>query len=160
VPPPLDLVEKLLRLGAAVLAGVVVGLNRDLHGKPAGVRTHALVALGAALITVVTAELMPASDGGIPHVFQGIITGVGFLGAGVILHREEDGTRVRGLTTAASIWIIACIGAASGAGRWGTVLLGTALTLLVLFAGGGLERLAEKVFTKRGGKTDDLDNGG
>jgi putative Mg2+ transporter-C (MgtC) family protein len=149
MPGPIDLSESLLRLGAAVLVGSIVGLNRDLHGKPAGLRTHALVALGSALITLASAELMQPGDGGIARTFQGIITGVGFLGAGVILHPSARTFQIQGLTTAASIWVVACIGAACGAGTWVIALLGGAFTLLILTLGGRLERSAEQMF---GGK--------
>lgn len=149
MPLPIELSEKLLRLGAAVLAGLIIGLNRDLHGKPAGMRTHGLVALGAALITLESAELMPPGDGSISRTFQGIITGVGFLGAGVILHPAARTFQIQGLTTAASIWVVACIGAACGGGVWVTALLGAVLTLMILVVGGSLERWAEQVFRKK-----------
>lgn len=138
--------EEVLRLGAAVLVGAIVGVNRDLHGKPAGVRTHALVALGAALVVAATVELLPQGDGGVSRTFQGIITGVGFLGAGVILHPSGQASRVQGLTTAASIWVTACLGAVCGCGLWQTALLGGSFMLLVLVVGGAIERLAERVF--------------
>jgi putative Mg2+ transporter-C (MgtC) family protein len=155
MPVPVTITEQLLRLGAAVLIGSLVGLDRDLSGKPAGMRTHALVALGAALITLVSAELLPPGDGGISRTFQGIITGVGFLGAGVILHPASRTFQVRGLTTAASIWVVACIGAGCGAGTWATALLGGAVTLVILTAGSWVERGAEKLFRRKANRDDD-----
>jgi putative Mg2+ transporter-C (MgtC) family protein len=158
MPVPLDLSEKLLRLGAAVLVGAIVGLNRDLNGKPAGLRTHALVSVGAALITLASAELTQPGDGGLLRTFQGIITGVGFLGAGVILHPSGRSSQVHGLTTAASIWVVACIGAACGAGTWVTVLSGVAVTLVVLTLGGRLERVAEELFRSKAKLPDERDD--
>lgn len=135
-----------LRLGAALLLGAILGLNRELHGKPAGLRTHALVCLGAAVATLVAlGPLSRAADqNAISRVVQGILTGVGFLGAGVIL-RDPMG-HVTGLTTAATIWICAVLGIVCGLGYW--VLLGTSvvITVLVLLLGRPVERLAEKLF--------------
>jgi putative Mg2+ transporter-C (MgtC) family protein len=131
-----------LRFAVAVLVGGSIGLNRDLRGKPAGVRTHALVSLGAALVTVVASE--NADVAAASRVMQGIITGIGFIGAGVILHRNS-GKSVRGLTTAATIWFVATLGIACGAAEWVPVGLGTGLTLLVLVVGGPVERLFHRV---------------
>jgi putative Mg2+ transporter-C (MgtC) family protein len=138
----MDLLEITLRLGAATLAGVALGLNRDLHGKPTGVRTLALVGLGAALI------VMAAGPGGSPEasrVIQGVVTGIGFLGAGVII-RNEEGRRVHGLTTAACVWFTACAGAASGAGHWLLVLVGLAFAIAALALGGPFERAVRRWF--------------
>jgi putative Mg2+ transporter-C (MgtC) family protein len=131
------------RLAVAMLIGCVIGLDRELRDKPAGLRTHALVTLGAALVAVVGIEL--SYDGTTFHpdaasrVLQGIITGIGFVGGGVILRDAEGGT-VRGLTTAASVWVAAGLGIACGVGLWHTALIGLGLTLLVLLLGGPLER--------------------
>jgi putative Mg2+ transporter-C (MgtC) family protein len=133
----------LLRLGLAAVVGAVVGLNRDLAGKPAGVRTHGLVALGAALVTYSSmhfAFLGSAPDGNaVTRTVQGVIAGVGFLGGGVIL-KTNDRPSVRGLTTAASIWLVACLGVAAAAGQWAITLVAVALALLVLVLGGPFER--------------------
>ena len=96
----MDWLDIIVRLGAAILIGGVIGLDRNLHHKPTGVRTLGLVAVGAAL-----AVLAVAHDGqaDVSRVVQGVVTGVGFIGAGVILHQATDG-KVHGLTTAASIW--------------------------------------------------------
>src|SRR5688572_8001195 len=121
MPPvaPETFVAALLRLLVALVAGIVLGLNRDLMGKPAGVRTHGLVALGAALVTLVSTTFAfgeGSADGNpVTRTVQGIVAGVGFLGAGVII-KSTDGTDVRGLTTAATIWLSACLGIAAGAG--------------------------------------------
>jgi putative Mg2+ transporter-C (MgtC) family protein len=141
----MTILDAILRLGAAIIAGGAIGLNRDLRNKPAGVRTHALVALGSALATILVAE--DSDPNAMSRVIQGIITGIGFLGAGVIL-RREGGRTVRGLTTAASIWVVAALGIACGMGQWVPVAVGTVLTLAVLILGGPLE---DSVHRLRGG---------
>ena len=104
----MDTLDIALRLGTATLVGVVLGLNRDLHGKVTGVRTLGLVCLGSAL-AVLSVHAVNGTDAS--RVIQGIVTGVGFLGAGVIV-RNSKGHHVHGLTTAACVWVTACIGAA------------------------------------------------
>ena len=144
--------EVLARLAAAMAAGVVLGINRDLRGKPAGVRTHGLVSIGACLVTVVTMEISQAGTSfgadAVSRVVQGIITGIGFIGGGVIL-KLPDARSVHGLTTAASVWITACLGIAFGAGMWRSAVLALGLTFLVLLLGGGLEELAGKYLKGR-----------
>lgn len=128
--------ELALRLGVATVIGSLIGLNRDLHGKPAGVRTHALVALGAALIVVVACQLPDPTS--ISRVMQGLVTGIGFLGAGVILHSATE-KKVHGLTTAAAIWVAALLGAGCGIGAFKAVLIAAALLAVVLVVGGRFE---------------------
>jgi putative Mg2+ transporter-C (MgtC) family protein len=135
-----DTLDAALRLGSAVAIGGLVGIDRGRRQKPAGLRTHALVSLGAALMTYTGIELAPADPGAVTRVLQGVIAGVGFLGGGVILRDAQD-LRVRGLTTAASIWIVAGLGMACGAGHWRTGLLASAFTLLVLMGGHHIEQL-------------------
>jgi putative Mg2+ transporter-C (MgtC) family protein len=141
--------EQLIRLGSAVLAGGALGLNRKVGGKSAGMRTHGLVSLGAALAVlagVMALESVPGADrGAITRTMQGVISGIGFIGAGAILKGTERGL-VRGLTTAASIWLAAAVGIASGAGFCATALLATALGLLVLIGGRPIERASRRVF--------------
>ena len=144
--------EILGRLSAALGAGIVLGVNRDLRGKPAGVRTHGLVAIGSCLVTLITMELSFTLSGfhpdSVSRAIQGIITGIGFIGGGVIL--KVPATRsVQGLTTVASIWITACLGIAFGAGMWRTALLALALTFIVLMLGGALEDIASRLFKGR-----------
>jgi len=140
---PVGYDEVLLRLVISTVLGAAVGLNRELHQKPAGIRTHALVCLGAALFTVV-GELIavprPSPDA-LSRIIQGVVAGIGFLGAGVIL-RGTSG-EVQGLTTAASIWLVAAVGVAVGVGLWLTALTAAGLALLVL-AGQPLERLIHR----------------
>ncbi len=139
--------EILLRLAGAVAIGAMLGINRELHGKPAGLRTNSLVALGAALVTLGSIGVSAGSsaaghtvDGNaVTRVVQGIITGVGFIGAGVIM-RDNTGTRVHGLTTAATIWISAALGILCGAGVWPAAVIGTTFTLMILILGGPFER--------------------
>jgi uncharacterized membrane protein YhiD involved in acid resistance len=99
----MDTLDIALRLGAATLIGVLLGLNRDLHGKSTGVRTLGVLCLGSAL-AVLSIRAVTAADAS--RVIQGIVTGVGFLGAGVIV-RSEKGHHVQGLTTAAVVWVTA-----------------------------------------------------
>ncbi|MCE4536256.1 MgtC/SapB family protein [Pelomonas sp. P7] len=118
------------RLLLAALLGGLLGYERERQGKAAGLRTHMLVAMGAALFV-----LVPQLDGmvsaDLSRVIQGIVTGLGFLGAGAIVkHKSEE--HVEGLTTAAGIWMTAAIGVACGLGRESTALLSTALALAVL----------------------------
>ena len=124
--------EVFLRLAAAVAAGALIGLNRELRGKPAGLRTLALVALGSAVFVLETLDpTRGAYTDGTARVIQGIVTGVGFLGAGSIM-RGTDEESVRGLTTAASIWLAAATGIACGLAQWPLVVGGGGLGLLVL----------------------------
>ena len=130
------------RLASAAAVGTLIGLDRDLRGKPTGVRTMGVVSVGAALIVLATQY--PAQDSAAAsRVMQGIITGIGFLGAGVIL-RNPSGGKVHGLTTAATIWLTACFGAACGAGAWLPVVTAGVLVALILTAGRSLERAAEQ----------------
>src|SRR5207253_388823 len=136
----------------ATLIGSGIGLDRELRGKSAGMRTHALVSLGAALIVVVTMRVGPA---GYEHVdavsraIQGIIAGVGFLGAGAILKTTGEAEMVQGLSTAASIWVVACLGVACGAGQWEASFLGLLLALLILIVGRVVERFFRRVVSQR-----------
>lgn len=129
---PLSFAAVFLRLGAAVGVGALIGLDRELRQKPAGIRTLALVALGSAVFVVETIDSghNPYTDP-TSRVIQGIITGVGFLGAGSIM-RNIGEESVRGLTTAASIWLAAAMGIACGLANWPLVVVGGLLGVLVL----------------------------
>jgi putative Mg2+ transporter-C (MgtC) family protein len=130
VPNLAEFMRITLRLVAAMLLGGLVGLEREAAGKAAGLRTHMLVALGAALTLVVAYRLnMPAADQS--RVIQGLVTGIGFLGGGAIL-KITDQRQIRGLTTAAGIWMTASIGIAAGAGKLSTAAVATVLTFIVL----------------------------
>ena len=145
----MDYLEIVIRLTAATLLGGVLGLDRELKSKPAGLRTHALVALGSALATLVTIEFLDGVDrGAITRTIQGIIAGVGFLGGGAIL-RAKDRDEVTGLTTAASIWLVAALGVACGGGFWISSLVSVVLALLVLVAGRPIEDLVHRKFVAK-----------
>jgi putative Mg2+ transporter-C (MgtC) family protein len=132
-----------IRLGLALLVGAILGLNRWLHHKSAGIRTHALVSIGSATAVLLISNFVRDDAQSVSRVLQGLITGLGFLGAGVII-REQRSQKILGLTTAASIWSCALIGAAFGAGQFalGTISLGAILLTLAL--GGPLERLVSR----------------
>ena len=146
VSTPADFWTVLARLVLATFLGAAIGFNREMLNKPAGLRTHALVALGAALITLVSLLLsVPgAGDAAAPgRVLQGLLAGIGFIGGGVILHRERTG-EVEGLTTAASVLVVAATGAAVGAGLWKTALASVVLALIVLSIG-AIDRKVQKI---------------
>jgi putative Mg2+ transporter-C (MgtC) family protein len=131
-------VDAVARLSAATVCGGIVGLNRNLHRKPAGTRTHAIVALGSALFTLVSLDIAGNDPSGALRTVQGIVTGIGFLGTGVILH--PSGRNIQGLTTAAVVWTAAGLGTACGAGRYVMALVTTGLVLVVVAVGGRIER--------------------
>ena len=123
------MLEMVLRLLLAAALGAVIGYQRERAGKQAGLRTHILISSGAALITLVS--IYGFGDVSDPaRVAAGVVVGVGFLGAGVILHRE--GGMVAGLTTAATIWVMAGVGLAAGAGLYVVATVATAIVLGVL----------------------------
>ena len=134
--------EIILRLTAATIAGGVLGLNRKLRGKAAGLRTHALVALGAALVVLASDVVAGADRSSVTRAIQGIVAGVGFLGGGTILKSRAG---IRGLTTAASIWIAACVGVACGVGLWLAAAVAVALALTVLVFGGPAEKAVRRL---------------
>lgn len=148
-PTTMNYGEILLRLVAAVLIGGTIGLDRNLHGKPTGVRTLGLVALGAALLTMAAADFLTtggrADPAAVSRVIQGIVTGIGFLGSGVITH-ENGSDRVKGLTTAASIWITAILGILCGMGSWQIACVSLAIVFLLFVLGKPLERLLHRRF--------------
>ena len=127
--------ELIGRLLLAALLGFVIGFERERAGQPAGERTHALVALGAATFAIISAGAFPGSDPA--RVAAGVVTGLGFLGAGIILHKTEQ-LEIRGLTTAAGIWTVGGIGIAIGAGMYVLGIASAALVGLILV----LERIA------------------
>jgi putative Mg2+ transporter-C (MgtC) family protein len=136
----LSWLDIILRLGAAMLIGSMIGLNRELHHKSTGVRTLGLVALGSALAVLAVAK---DPDADASRVIQGVITGIGFLGAGVILH-GPTGVQVQGLTTAATIWITASLGVLCGLAAWRILAIAVVLTVFLLIAGGPLEKWLDR----------------
>lgn len=119
-----------IRLLMAALLGGILGFEREQRGKAAGVKTHMLVAIGSALFVLIPMQA-GLSESEISRVVQGVIAGIGFLGAGAIL-KGADEKDLKGLTTAASIWLTAAIGVAAGLGRESSAILCTLLALLIL----------------------------
>ena len=121
----------ILRLSIAAILGGILGYEREQKGKSAGLRTHMLVALGAALFVFIPQQA-GMSDADLSRVLQGLIAGVGFLGGGTIIKGETEG-EVVGLTTAAGIWLTAAIGVAAGMGRESTAVMSTLFALIILY---------------------------
>lgn len=132
-------IDLILRLLAGMAAGIAVGWERTLKQSSAGIRTFGLVGLGTAAAVAIFAE--PGQIDAASRVVQGILTGIGFLGAGVIILREEEITP-RGLTTAAAIWVTAALGCAAGLGDWQIVVTATGLALVLLAVNHSVERWA------------------
>jgi putative Mg2+ transporter-C (MgtC) family protein len=132
-----------IRVIAAVVLGGFLGIERERAGKPAGFRTHMLVCLGTALVVLACTEVKMSLDG-LSRVIQGIVTGIGFVGAGSILKLSES-REIKGLTTAAGLWMTAIIGISVGLGALGLAVIGTLLTLLVL----GLEHVVDSRLTRK-----------
>jgi putative Mg2+ transporter-C (MgtC) family protein len=126
-----------LRLCIALVVGAIIGLERQVRHKPAGLRTHTLVSLGSAVFTLIImqADGSQSSRDALSRVIQGIAAGVGFLGAGEIVRQssqESQRLEIHGLTSAAAIWVSAALGIAAGCGLWQLALIGALLTFLVL----------------------------
>jgi len=156
--------ESVFRLTTAAAIGAAIGINRDLRGKPAGLRTVSMVTLGSALLALVGASMTLPDErpdsSALSRVIQGIMAGIGFLGGGCIL-RDEAKLHVQGLTTAAAVWVAASLGVACGAGYWRVALLALAIALLVLVGGGPLERGIERLIASaeaRPGRARDADS--
>ena len=133
----------LLRTITAVILGGIVGVQREKVGKPAGLRTHMLVSLGTAVV-VLSCQGVGMEMDGLSRVIQGIVTGIGFVGAGTIL-KLTDQREIQGLTTATGLWMTAAIGVAVGLGALGIAVIATLLTVLVLSLQG-----VEEALNKRG----------
>jgi putative Mg2+ transporter-C (MgtC) family protein len=140
-----------LRLGAAALFGAVIGFEREVDGHDAGLRTHVLLALGAALFGALSVGAFGAfaaprnsTDVSIDptRIASYVSAGVGFLGGGVIIKR---GDRIRGLTTAASLWVVAAVGLSAGLGFWSGSLIASGIAIVVLVADWPLRRLTARV---------------
>jgi putative Mg2+ transporter-C (MgtC) family protein len=148
--PTLDWLDVLARLALAGALGASIGFERELREREAGLRTHLLVCLGSALFTIISAygfhEFLTSGDAVVrsdpTRIAAQIVTGIGFLGAGAII---RQGISVRGLTTAATLWVAAAIGMAAGAGYYSGAVIGTVLTLVAL---GPLRILAYPVFER------------
>ncbi|HTI40718.1 MAG TPA: MgtC/SapB family protein [Vicinamibacterales bacterium] len=136
---PTTVTDIFLRLALAAGLGGAIGLEREFRHKPAGLRTNMLIALGSALFSILSVELGTAA-GSPDRVAAQVVTGIGFLGAGAILRSGES---IRGLTTAATIWVNAAIGMAAGLGAYAAAAAGATLTLVVLALLPFMERLFE-----------------
>lgn len=138
-------IDEVLRLVAATSAGILIGLDRDIGGKPLGMRTLALVSLGSALVSISALEFenLRGDPQAVARVIQGtltgVLTGVGFIGAGVIL-RDRARRTVHGLTTAATVWVTAALGIACALGAWPLVGIAVGLTMFILFGLSWIER--------------------
>ena len=130
---PSDVISIIL----AVVFGAAIGLEREVGGKAAGLRTNVLICLGAAVFTILSKQMGNGTDGSLTRIAAGVVTGVGFLGAGAII---QDRGGVHGLTTAATIWLVASIGMACGAGFYGLAVLSTLIAIVVLIGFGQLEK--------------------
>jgi putative Mg2+ transporter-C (MgtC) family protein len=128
----LDLIEFFrvaVRLTVAAILGGILGFEREHHGKSAGIRTHMLISMGAAMFVMIP-QFGGLEDAELSRVLQGVIAGVGFLGAGTIV--KNQGEDVRGLTTAAGIWLTAAIGVSAGLGRELTAIISTVFAMIIL----------------------------
>ena len=141
LPNARQLVHVVIKLIAATLLGAAVGFQRERAGKPAGLRTHILVTLGTAVFVLACSGVGMSSDG-LSRVIQGIVTGIGFIGAGSILKLDEE-RDIQGLTTAAGVWMTAAIGVAVGLGSLGVALLSTLFTLIILALAGPFDLRAK-----------------
>ena len=138
--------DLLARAAIAVLLGSLVGIERELQSEEAGLRTHALVALGAAMFTVVSSNAFQSLSPDPTRIAAQIVTGIGFIGAGTIIRQERS---VRGLSTAASLWAVGAVGMACGAGLYVFAVGGTVLALVVLEV---LDRMEQAVLRDRVGR--------
>jgi putative Mg2+ transporter-C (MgtC) family protein len=139
---PLSDAELVARLLTAALLGGILGFERELRQKSAGLRTNILIAIGSALFTLMSYELAGDAQGADPgRVAAQIVTGIGFLGAGAIM-RTDSG--IHGLTTAATVWVNAAVGVAAGGGEYHLAVIATAVTLAVLLVLWPLERLIDQ----------------
>ncbi|RTR05046.1 MgtC/SapB family protein [Halomonas nitroreducens] len=140
----ISLLDMLTRLAVAAGLAMVLGLERELRGKPAGLRSHMLVALGAAAFLIVGLEILFATAEGDPsaridptRIIEGVIGGIGFLGAGSII---RSGSSVHGITTGASIWLAGAIGIAAGVNNFALAAMVTGLALVIMTVLGAIER--------------------
>jgi putative Mg2+ transporter-C (MgtC) family protein len=143
--------RQLISMLAAIVLGALIGLERELSHKPIGLRTNILICLGACIFTIASIEFGLRYEGSADRIAAQIVGGVGFLGAGAII--RDRGT-VQGATTAATIWLVASLGVACGAGFFVVAAVGTLLTLFVLFGLHPLERKLARHRATGGNQTD------
>ncbi|WP_213781117.1 MgtC/SapB family protein [Caballeronia sp. dw_276] len=145
------LIDVVIRMFWALAIGCIIGVDRDLHGKPTGMKTLGLVSLGACLTTMAamgfaTQSATMSTD--VSRAIQGIVTGIGFLGAGVIV-QTPGRYRIRGLTTAASIWVTAAVGIVCGLGVWSVAVIATVLLIALLVIGRRVEKALHRQWIKK-----------
>jgi putative Mg2+ transporter-C (MgtC) family protein len=145
-------VDDLTRIGAAAILGGIVGLERELNGHFAGLRTHMMVSIGCAVFVVAGLVVAGEQVESMTRVIQGIVTGVGFLGAGTILKLDEE-RKIKGLTTASSIWLAAALGTLAGLGEYVPAAAATAIAIVIL----AVLRPIEKFFAHHFGANDSTD---
>ena len=138
-----EITTLIIRLLMAALLGGILGFEREHRGKAAGIKTHMLVAVGSALFVLIPQQA-GLSEAELSRVVQGIIAGIGFLGAGAILKKGADEKDLKGLTTAAGIWLTSAIGVAAGLGRESSAILCTLLALIILLIVPRIAELLEK----------------
>ncbi|HEY2034024.1 MAG TPA: MgtC/SapB family protein [Rhizomicrobium sp.] len=145
----------ILRLGVAALAGAILGFNRDMHGKPTGIRTLGLVSLGVAIATVgvLTTDVALNSTDAYSRILQGIVqgvlTGIGFLGGGVIL-RNPRAQAVHNLTTAATVWVTSAIGIVCAVANWKVIGIGMAMAVALLLIGDRFDKWIARHYPESG----------
>ena len=147
ISDPSQLIRVVIHLLAAALLGALVGFEREKAGKPAGLRTHTLVCVGTAVF-ILSCSTAAMSLDAMSRVIQGIVTGIGFIGAGSILKLSQE-KDIRGLTTAAAVWMTAAIGVSAGLGSLGVACLSTLLALIILRVVGVIEARAEQRKSER-----------
>jgi putative Mg2+ transporter-C (MgtC) family protein len=146
--PVLSVHEIALRLAVALACGAIIGVNRDLRKKPAGFRTFGLVGLGSGLAVLVMHQMSGSGPDAVSRVVQGVLTGIGFLGAGMIFQRGSAPQKVGGLTTAAAVWLTAGLGMAAGAGQLKLAGIGLLLGMFLLLFGGACEHFLERIVNR------------
>jgi putative Mg2+ transporter-C (MgtC) family protein len=137
----------------AALLGGLLGFERELRQKSAGLRTHMLIAIGSALFTLMSYELADAAGGDPGRIAAQIVTGIGFLGAGAIIRRDGD---IHGLTTAATIWVNAAVGVAAGGGEYHLAFMATGVTLVALLLLHPIEKIIDRRFGSGRDRLDEL----
>lgn len=153
----LDLLDVSSRLALACIVGGLIGLDRDLKDKPAGLRTFSLVCMGSALLVMAGHGFRDETAiDAVSRVIQGIVTGIGFLGTGLIFRGRVYG-ETHGLTTAAAIWVTAALGVACGVGAWRTAVVAALLVLAAVHLGGWIEK---KIHALVASSSEDSDAGG
>jgi putative Mg2+ transporter-C (MgtC) family protein len=155
---PSDWLSVIFRLSVALLVGCFLGFNREQPGRPAGLRTFMIVSLGAAIFVMIPLQIdndsSLSSANALSRTIQGVATGVGFLGAGIIFQQTKNQfgrAEVKGLTSAATIWLAAGLGAAAGCGLWRMSLIGTIFALVVL---SGVKKLKKSALIRLDPKND------